>query len=260
MNATFPMKTLRFSAIWNTSTAHKKSSGSGYKSTNYKDYPTDLAGADTGKDWFYAPCDVVCLRVYGQASHCLWFRSAKKVHMPVGYGYLYFMVEHMSVNGFAKGKKYAKGTKMFREGKAGNASGNHLHISCGWAKDKNKVSFGSGWIKNNHGAWVLHIKGVTNIKINKAFYLDKDFTKVVDKRMAFKSEPEPFIKGKTYKLKATMNVRAGAGTDHKKKGTCKKGTKIKVLSIKKVKGSYWVKIKDKRWVCARGSNGTNYIK
>lgn len=258
--AIFPMKTLRFSAIWNTSKAHKKCSGAGYKKTNYKDYPTDLVGSDTGRDWFYAPCDLVCLRVYGKASHCLWFRSVDKVDTPKGEGYLYFMVEHMSVSGFYKGKKIIKGSRMFREGRAGNATGNHLHISCGFAESKKSVVFGTGWKKNNHGAWVLYIKGVTNIKINKAFYLDKSFTKVKDERMDFVTAPKPFKKGHTYVLKATMNVRKGAGTNYKIKGKLKKGKKITALSVKKVGSAYWIEYKKDRWFCAKGSNGTIYAK
>lgn len=259
MNATFPMKTMRFSAIWKTSTAHKKCSGFGYKHTDHKDYPTDLVGADTGRDWFYAPCDVVCLRVYSKASHCLWFRSVDKVEMPIGYGYLYFMVEHMSTDGFVRGRRFSKGTKMFREGRAGNASGNHLHVSCGFAKDKSKVSFGTGWTRNNHGAWVLHIKGVKNIKIQSAFYLDDDFTHVMDKRIKFRKEPEPFKVGKTYKLKANMNVRKGAGTAFKKTGVILKGKSVKALAIKKTGTSYWIKIKKNRWICAK-REGKVYVK
>lgn len=181
--ATFPMKVLRFSALWNTSTPHKKCSGG-----TPKDYPTDLVGADTGKDWFYAPCDLVCLKVYSKASHGLWFRSAAPVNMPVGKGYLYMMVEHESVKGFKVGQKIRKGEKMFTENKYGNATGNHLHFSCGWSKSIKDL--GSGWRKNSKGAWVLYVAGVTNIKIYDAFYVDPSFTIIKDKRETLKNLPK----------------------------------------------------------------------
>lgn len=198
-NAIFPMKTLRFSSLFNTGSAHRKCSGVTYKKTNYKDYPTDLVGADSGTDWFYAPCDVKVLRVYDKASHCIWFRSINKVRTPNGAGYLFFMCEHESVKGFKAGQTYKQGAKLFKEGKAGNATGNHIHLSCGYAQKLEKVNFGTGWIKNNHGAWVLHIPGVENIKIQKAFYLDKSFTKSVkDSRVKFKDAPPEYI---TYTVK-----------------------------------------------------------
>ena len=256
---TFPMKIARFSSLWNSRGAHSKCSGSGYKSTNHKDYPTDLVGSDTGKDWFYAPCDLICLKVYGKASHGLWFRSVDKVKMPVGEGYFYMMAEHESVAGFKVGRKYAKGTRLFLEGRAGNATGNHIHLSCGWAKDKDDVSFGSGWVQNNHGAWVLHIKGVTNIKIEKAMYIDPVFTDIKDKRIKFKTAPEKYEPGKKYKLKSTMKIRKGAGTNYKQVGTFTKGKTIIPIAIsKKSNGSRWGKIKDGMWVCLMSSTGKEY--
>lgn len=177
--ASFPMKILRFSAIWNTSTPHKKCSGG-----SPKDYPTDLVGIDTGKDWFYAPCDVKVLKVYGKASHGIWLRSVNKVKMPVGEGYLYMMAEHESVAGFKVGQVYKKGAKLFTENKYGNATGNHIHLSCGWSESA--VALGSGWRKNSKGAWVFYVSGVKQIKVFEAFYVDDSFTTVKDTRHKFK--------------------------------------------------------------------------
>ncbi len=292
--AIFPMKVLRFSAIWNTSTPHKKCSGTGYRRTNYKDYPTDLVGEDTGKDWFYAPCDLICLKVYNKASHGLWFRSKNKVQMPYGVGYLYIMAEHESVSGFRVGKVYTKGTRLFTEGRAGNATGNHIHLSCGFSKKKR--SLGSGWTCNNHGAWVLHVSGVKNIKINQAFYLDKKFTKTIkDKRMKFKEIPKTKTKkktakktvkkaetmygytiGATYVLVDNMNIRISpkvsaprvgvnkwsedAKKHANKNGELKKGTKVTVKDcVKDDGGSIWVKTPS-GWICAKNSKGIIHIK
>lgn len=290
--AIFPMKILRFSAIWNTSTPHKKCSGTGYRKTNYKDYPTDLVGEDTGKDWFYAPCDLICLKVYNKASHGLWFRSKDKVQMPYGTGYLYMMAEHESVSGFRVGKVYTKGTRLFTEGRAGNATGNHIHLSCGFSKGK--MPLGSGWVRNNHGAWVLHVKGVKNIKINQAFYLDESFTKSVrDKRMKFKSLPKNkaekkakkqgkvvknmhrYTTGATYTLVDNMNIRISPKIDAPrigvnkwsedakkhatKNGELKKGTKITIKDcLKDNNGRIWVKTPS-GWICGVGADGKVFI-
>jgi hypothetical protein len=67
------------------------------------------------------------------------------------------------------GKIYRQGDKCFREGRNGNATGNHLHISCGFSKSKHGLG-GTGWKRNSRGAWVLHIPGVKPIKLSQAFY------------------------------------------------------------------------------------------
>lgn len=162
--AKFPMKNHRVSCAWNKGVHRKHSTGSP------KDYPSDLAGADSGRDWFRAPCDLIVLRRYTQAPHAIWLRSKNKVKTPYGEGYLYIMSEHQDNKEMrAVGKTYKQGEKCFREGKNGNASGNHLHVSCGFSKTKKALN-GTGWKRNSKGAWVLHIPGVTNIKLSQAFY------------------------------------------------------------------------------------------
>lgn len=163
--ALFPMKNHRISADFNGSTAHRACS-----TGKPHDYPTDLVGADSGRDWFRAPCDLIVLRRYTQASHAIWLRSVNKVDTPNGKGYLYIMVEHADNKEMAKvGYIYKQGTKCFREGKNGNATGNHLHVSCGFSNTKKPLG-GTGWKRNSKGSWVLSIPGVAPIKINKAFY------------------------------------------------------------------------------------------
>lgn len=261
--AIFPMKVLRFSSI--TSGAHAKC-----RNGKPSDKPVDLVGADTGKDWFYAFADLICLRVYGKASHGLWFRTVDKVNTPSGAKYVYFLAEHMSVSGFKVGKVYKKGTKLFVENRFGNASGNHLHVT--FAISDNKVALGSGWRKNNKNAWILYIPGTTNVEINKALFLDPNFTtKVMDYRLSFakvnndvKNEVEYEV-GKTYTLLDDMNVRIGHNTssprvpvskmtanarDHvNEKGELKKGTKVTVKDVYVYGGQCWVKTPS-GWICA----------
>lgn len=267
--AIFPMKVLRFSAIWKTSTPHKKCSGFGYKTTNYKDYPTDLVGADTGKDWVYAPCDLICTKVYNKASHGLWFRSTSKVKTPSGEKWLYIMAEHMSTSGFKVGKKYKQGAKLFTENMFGNATGNHIHWSMGIS---DKPYNGGFWTKNNHGAWVLRISGVTNVKINEALYVDTSFTTIKDTRMTFKkvsdvTDNTEYKVGETYTLQEDMNIRIGHSTSSAKVSASKwskdaqkhktsggllaKGTKVTCKDVYSSGSETWIKTPS-GWICAKG--------
>lgn len=163
--ALFPMKSHRISADYKGSAAHRACS----QGTPH-DYPTDLIGHDSGRDWFRAPCDLIVLRRYTKASHAIWMRSLNKVKTPYGTGYLYIMVEHQD-NSEMKGvgEIYRQGRQCFREGKNGNATGYHLHVSCGFSKTLRPLG-GTGWKKNSRGAWVLYIPGVKPIKIDQAFY------------------------------------------------------------------------------------------
>lgn len=233
--AIFPMSVLRFSSI--TTGAHAKCrNGKPY------DKPIDLVGADAGRDWVYAPCDLVVLRVYGKASHAIWFRSVDKVHTPSGDKYIYIMAEHMSVSGVKAGKVYKQGAKMFTENRYGNASGNHIHWSMGISD--NKVSLGSGWRKNTRGAWVLYIPGVKPVEINEALYIDKTFTKSIkDKRLILVSKPKATANGVPYVVNtngSNLLVRTNASKDAPIIGRLAKGTKISVDESKAANGYKYI--------------------
>lgn len=280
--ATYPMKVMRQSAIWNTSSPHIKCS-----SGSPKDYPTDLVGADSGRDWCYAPCDMVVLRKYTKASHAIWLRSVNKVHTPSGDKYLYMMSEHQdNAEMGGVGHIYKKGTKMFREGKNGNATGYHLHVCFGIADTKKEC--GSGWTKNSKGAWVLCIPGVKNVKIEEALFWDSNFTTTIkDSRIGFKkvgtivnpsqtteNQEIEFVAGKTYTLTANMNVRVNHSTssslvkyknlsDTAKKNCVeskkpyavyKKGTRVTCYGVYKSGSTIWIKTPKGYWICVKSGN------
>lgn len=174
-----PMANHRVSCEWNEG-LHRLCSST---KANHRDYPTDLVGKDSGRDWAFAPCDMIVLRKYTSASHAIWLRSKHKVYIPCKKDpvYLYMMCEHQDNSEMgAVGHVYKQGEKMFREGKNGNATGNHLHTSFSWSDKKHPVkkvngeriakTFGSGWIKNNLGAWVLQVPSGHNIKIKEAVF------------------------------------------------------------------------------------------
>ena len=99
---------------------------------------------------------------------------------------------------------------MFLEGKDGNASGNHFHISVGKGTPK-----GNGWAQNSNGKWVLTTSS-GSCKPENAFYIDTSFTTVKNKAgLSFKNLPSDTtsyyvvkhylmnLDGSTYTLKDT---------------------------------------------------------
>ena len=137
-----------------------------------KDYPFDEACADTGRDWFYCPCDEMkIVRIYGVGGsgvNTVWLKSTAPVSMPIGSAYVTIMVEHpedYDLRRLKVGQRFKRGEKIFREGKDGNATGNHFHISVGTGD-----IIGNGWSSNGK-AWVLTTTGKV-LKASEAFYLD----------------------------------------------------------------------------------------
>ena len=142
-----------------------------------KDYPFDDCCADTGRNWFYCPCDEMkIIRIYGvgtSGTNTIWMTSTSKVVMPCGTDYITIMVEHPLDEDLKKikvGQKFKRGAQMFREGGDGGNGpktfANHFHISCGLGQIT-----GNGWTQNSKGAWVLTTTGALK-KAPDCFYLD----------------------------------------------------------------------------------------
>lgn len=150
------------------------------------DYPFDECCGDTGRGYFYCPCDKMkVVKKYTAGINTIWLESVTPVVMPIGTNYVTIMVEHMNDDDMQKlyvGQIFSRGEKMFREGKDGT-TGNHFHISVGTGK-KN----GTGWLKNSNGAWVLDVNGEP-LKSNEAFFVDG--TKIINsKGYVFKNKPK----------------------------------------------------------------------
>ena len=143
---------------------HKK-----HSSGKPADFPFDECCGDTGRGWFYCPCDEIrVVKKYTAGVNTVWLESTSPVVMPCGKGYVTIMVEHMNDDDMQKlsvGQTFSRREKMFREGKDG-ATGNHFHISVGTGH-----ILGGGWIKNSGGAWVLQTDG-RRITAPEAFYLN----------------------------------------------------------------------------------------
>ncbi len=136
-----------------------------------RDYPIDEAGADTGRDYFYCPCDQMrVVKLYGVGKsgvNTLWLESVGQVDMPCGKAAVTMMIEHIEDEDMKKlsvGQIFSRGERMFREGKDG-ATGNHFHISVGTGAMKE-----SGWEQNDKGAWVLKVDGMA-LPPEYAFFL-----------------------------------------------------------------------------------------
>lgn len=139
--AYFPMKVINISQGYgNASGTHKLS------------YAMDLSGKDSGADEVYAPFDCKITKLYQPSdtrkhANTVWLTSTKKVLSPNGYyGYLTVSITHPSeISQMKLGTEYKQGEVICREGKTGNASGNHIHLevskgtAAGWSERRSGI-------------------------------------------------------------------------------------------------------------------------
>lgn len=169
----YPCKTMNITQGYNGSYSH-----SPHISGTPKDYPIDEAGAGSGREYFYCPCDEIKIaHIYGVGNggtNTIWLESTSEVVMPYGMDYVTILVMHPNDDDLSKlkiGQKFTRGQPIFREGTDGYATGNHFHISVGTGK------YGYGWTQNTSGAWVMKSTGI-QLKPEQAFYIDTSFTNV----------------------------------------------------------------------------------
>ena len=176
--------------------------GYGYKadgsvdSTKYShvgSYALDLGGNDkTTRDWAYAPCDVVVKRVYGDY-HAVWFETLEPVLCADGQARnLVFLLLHINTVDLKEldikvGKVFKQGERFYREGVAGKATGNHIHMEVGEAPFKP-----TGWYKSNYrdnaGAYVWVINN--QLKPHDIFILGDDVKVLNDGGYNWKKESD----------------------------------------------------------------------
>lgn len=228
---TYPCKVMRISQNYNGRTSHYPHTV-GYP----KDYPIDEACTDTGREWFYCPCDKMKVkRVYGvgaRGTNTIWLESTSKVYFADGTsGFVTMLITHPNDDDLKKikvGKTYTRGQKICREGIDG-ATGNHLHISVGKGTFK-----GNGWTENSKRKFVLTTMGGT-YKPEKLFYIDPDFTKVISSGgLTFEELPNEYSVGK-YKVTEAevLRVRTTASTEkpYKKFAKLTKTAQKKILAL-----------------------------
>lgn len=190
----YPVKTMSISQNYNGGYSHSAESTGSPKA-----YPIDECCGNGNRDYFYAPCDLVIKRIYGvgnKGTNTIWMQSQNKVKLANGTeSIVTIRVTHPEDDDLKKykvGQKFKQGAKMFREGKDGQATGNHFHIELNNCEFK-KLS-GGGWVKNNKGGWVT---APNSIKPEDGFYVDRSFTTIKNaaglkfKNMPINPQPEP---------------------------------------------------------------------
>ena len=182
----YPTKIMSITQNYSDNFSHKPNS-----TGTPKDYPIDENCGSTGRDYFCCPCDEVEIkRIYGvgaSGANTIWLQSTSKVVFANGEeDYCTILVTHPNddtLKPLKVGQTFKRKEKMFLEGKDGNATGNHFHISV----SKGKFVY-SGWKKNNLGAWCITGKPV---KPEDAFFVDLEFTTIKKTNgLTFKTLPK----------------------------------------------------------------------
>lgn len=184
--ATYPFEVMRITQTYNGTTSHKP-----HTTGNYKDYPIDEGGKDTGKQACYCPCDeIVIKRVYGVGGNgvnTIFWESTSEVNFADNTkGYLCGLFTHTvdsDLKNVKVGTKFKRGQIVCKEGTDGGV-GMHLHMSFG----KGHLQ-GNGWRKNSNGKYVLYCSGGA-FKPEVILYVDKNFTTIKSNAgLAFKTKP-----------------------------------------------------------------------
>lgn len=188
----YPLKKVAITQTYNGEASHKP-----HTTGLPKDYPIDDNGGDSSRSaYFYCPCDeIVIVRVYGvgaSGTNTIFMRSTSPVQFANGEkDYACILVTHPdddTLKGFKEGQKFSRKQPMFIEGKDGQATGYHFHISVGKGDFIDK-----GWVKNSKDKWVLNTTN-GSLKPEDAFFIDEEFTEIVDKKkLKFKSLPVPEV-------------------------------------------------------------------
>ena len=134
------------------------SQGYGSKSSTHKlSYAIDLSGDSKDSENVYAPFDCKITKLYQPGdiekhANTVWLTSTKKVLSPNGsYGYLTISLTHpKEISNMKLGTKYKQGELICKEGKTGNATGNHVHIEVAIGKT-------AGWSKKTDGNYSEYV-------------------------------------------------------------------------------------------------------
>lgn len=173
---TFGMKVLRITQNYNQGNHLPHWKGS----TNYADYPIDVAGEDGGRSPYYATVDMEVTAIKGEKqgyTDTIWLVATENCITPLGDNVRPFiMLTHWNpddpyINKLKVGDIVKAGNIICLEGTHGQATGNHLHLVCG---DANK-GWANNLIKNSNGKWVSN--GYC-YRPEQIMYIDLSFTEV----------------------------------------------------------------------------------
>lgn len=172
----YPFDTMNITQNWNEGNhiPHWKNV------TNWSDKPWDEALKDSGRDYFIPQNDFKVIEILGigtNTTNTVILKSVNKLSLPIGKeDYLYLTLTHMeedNLKQITKGQILKKGTKILKEGKDGNATGNHFHVTANLGKYY-------GFLKNNNGKWCFTFE--KSLTPSEAFFVDSNFTKILNSK------------------------------------------------------------------------------
>lgn len=235
----------------------------------------DVRGLEVGVRYhIYAPCDVVCKRLYPSTGQAMW-KSKNKVRFANGrIDYATFMVCHDNSMDCYVGMERKQGEIFFQMGDEGFATGVHTHIQISQSADES-------WYKNEYGIYKFNNEYdtddcyfVDNTNILNGMGGNWKYLKDVPVE-----EPKPST-NPIYETLGEMYVRWGAGTKYPKKlvkdltpdgkkhatsidpdsfAVYRKGTKFTVYELKDEGQGLWGR-SPSGWICIKGLSGTVYCK
>ena len=148
------------------------------------DYPIDICGMDSGKDYFYAPCDCkitkLSVKNTKKWTNMAILVSTHKVRTPkykdtqIFFKIVHFPYDNVKKFNLYEGRVFKKGDVICTEGKDDFSTGNHIHLSQGIGYANKSIYNKPIWKKNRK----LVANG-DNKYPQSIFYLDTSFTKKV---------------------------------------------------------------------------------
>lgn len=212
--------------------------------THLKTKNIDIAGKDGGPESAYAPCQmkVVFLDPDETDGHAVVFESTKAVCMPGPdgkgvYDYLTMRMVHDNIITDLKlNQVFEQGQKCYDEGVAGNATGNHIHLSFGRGKYQGvHVPEGGKYyaLKNEINPWEAVFVNGTVLKATKGYAWKMFESDIVA------ASPTSTIEV----LASELRFRAEPNAKGAILGVLPKGAKFPYLGDAKLKDGYvWVKL------------------
>lgn len=120
--------------------------------THIDSFAIDDAGKNTDIEDIYAPFTGTIKKIYIEDANEVWLESDNPVEYPDGtIDYMTIMFAHSNdISNLYVGKKIKQKEAFYKEGTAGNATGNHCHIECARGKFQEP-----GWVENNQGYYII---------------------------------------------------------------------------------------------------------
>ena len=199
---TFGMKTLRITQNYNEGNHLPHWKGS----TNYSDFPIDIAGADGGQDIYYATVDMKVTAIRGTKqgyTNTIWLVATENCISPIGETKPFIALTHWNDNDpyvtkLKVGDIVKEGSPICMEGSSG-ATANHIHFVCG---DGNK-GIGDNVLLNSNNKWVSNGYCYHPEKI---MFINTKFTNIKDSRSVSFQTVEIDEKEENDYIKASIKV------------------------------------------------------